>query len=189
MGELTSSEKNTLLKIARAAIQGAVEKKELETISVADQTDTLKENGASFVTLTINDRLRGCIGTMEPHQPLVLDVQEHAIAAAMNDYRFSSVRIEELEMIKIEISRLTPLKKLHYSSVIELCKTLRIGIDGVLISAQGRRATYLPQVWEQLPTPEEFLSHLCVKMGKATNFWQHHPMEVFTYEVEKFSEP
>ena len=188
MAKLTNSEKDTLLKVARAAITRAVDNMPSEHTSVTEQTANLREHGASFVTLTINEQLRGCIGTMEAYQPLILDVQEHAVAAAMSDYRFSALRKDELPLIKIEISRLTPLKELTYTDPEVLCQSLRIGIDGVLIKAQGRSATFLPQVWDQLPTPEEFLSHLCAKMGAAPDFWQHQKLDVYTYEVEKFSE-
>ena len=125
---------------------------------------------------------------MEAYQPLIVDVQEHAVAAAMSDYRFSPVRPEELSSIRVEISRLTPLSALPYQGSDQLLAALRIGVDGVLLSAGNRRATFLPQVWEQLPHPEEFLSQLCLKMGAAADYWKDHPMDVFTYQVEKFYE-
>ena len=185
---LTEKEKEILLQVARSAITAAVSALALPNIDVNKQPDLLRENGASFVTLTLEGRLRGCIGTMEAYQPLIVDVQEHAVAAAMSDYRFSPVRPEELSSIRVEISRLTPLSALPYQGSDQLLAALRIGVDGVLLSAGNRRATFLPQVWEQLPHPEEFLSQLCLKMGAAADYWKDHPMDVFTYQVEKFYE-
>jgi AmmeMemoRadiSam system protein A len=185
---LTERDKEILLQVARAAITAAVSALPLPVIDVAEQPELLQEKGASFVTLTAEGRLRGCIGTMEAHQPLIMDVQEHAVAAAMSDYRFSPVRPEELAGIRVEISRLTPLSALPYLGADQLLAELRIGVDGVLLSAGSRRATFLPQVWEQLSRPEEFLSQLCLKMGAATDYWKTHPMDVFTYQVEKFGE-
>lgn len=185
---LTERDKEILLEVARDAITAAVSALPLPVIDVAKQPELLQEKGASFVTLTIEGRLRGCIGTMEAHQPLIMDVQEHAVAAAMSDYRFSPVRPEELAGIQVEISRLTPLTALPYHGSDQLLAALRVGVDGVLLSAGSWRATFLPQVWEQLPRPEEFLSQLCLKMGAAADYWKNHPMDVFTYQVEKFGE-
>jgi len=185
---LTEQEKMKLLRVARAAITAAVKRAPLPAIDVDAQTPLLRDDGASFVTLTKDGRLRGCIGTMEAHQPLIRDVQEHAVAAAMSDFRFPAVKIGELAEIRIEISRLTALQPLDYATPDELLQLLRVGIDGVLIAAGGRQATFLPQVWEQLPEPEVFLSHLCTKMGAAADVWKEQPIEVFIYQVEKFSE-
>jgi uncharacterized protein len=185
---LSDQERDILLRIARDSISAAVSHTPLPEIDIEKQPSALQAHGACFVTLTKEGGLRGCIGTMEPHQPLIKDVQEHAVAAAMSDYRFPKVRPEELDRIKIEISRLMPLRKLPYNGEDQLLKSLRIGIDGVLISAGGRRATFLPQVWEQLPQPEQFLSHLCQKMGAASDCWKDQHLEVYTYQVEKFCE-
>jgi len=134
---LSDQERGTLLRIARNSISAAVSHTPLPEIDIEKQSSALQAHGACFVTLTKEGGLRGCIGTMEPHQPLIKDVQEHAVAAAMSDYRFPKVRPEELDRIEIEISRLTPLQKLPYNGEDQLLKSLRIGIDGVLISAGG----------------------------------------------------
>jgi len=188
VNELTVQEKNVLLHIARTSISAAVTQAPLPDLDIDNRTPALQADGASFVTLTKNGRLRGCIGTMQPYQPLIADVQEHAVAAAMSDFRFPHVKENELQQIKIEISRLTPLEKLAYESADGLLTSLRIGIDGVLVRSGSRQATFLPQVWEQLPKPEKFLSQLCLKMGVSSDFWKEHPMEVFIYQVEKFRE-
>ena len=187
-GSLSKQEKYLLLNTAREAISHAVNKEPQNQITLEDLPAALKIDCASFVTLTIDGGLRGCIGTMEPYQPLILDVQEHAMAAAMSDFRFSPVQVDELPLIKIEISRLTPIERLLFNSSTELIDALRIDVDGVLMRAGHRSATFLPQVWKQLPKPEEFLSHLCEKMGAAPDYWRSQPMEVYTYQVEKFCE-
>jgi AmmeMemoRadiSam system protein A len=140
------------------------------------------------VTLTRDGQLRGCIGTLEPYQALVSDVQEHAIDAATQDYRFPAVKPEELGKIKIEISRLTKPQPLQYDRSKELLTKLRPGIDGVVLMDGLRRATFLPQVWEKLSDPTEFLSHLCLKMGLPADTWRIKKMEILIYQVEEFHE-
>jgi AmmeMemoRadiSam system protein A len=148
----------------------------------------LREPGASFVTLTENGDLRGCIGALEPYQPLVQDVCEHAAAAAMEDYRFPPVRPDEVSLLEIEISRLTPPERLEYTDPLELPTHLRPHIDGVVLRDGFRRSTFLPQVWEKIPDPVTFLAHLCQKMGAPATFWRHKLLEVYTYQVEEFKE-
>jgi len=138
--------------------------------------------------LTIWENLRGCIGTLEATQPLIIDVQEHAVAAAMEDYRFPVVREEELQLINIEISRLTPVHLMDYSTPGDLVSKIRVNLDGVLIKASGKRATFLPQVWEKVPDPEQFLSQLCIKMGAPPDLWRGRDVEIYTYQVENFKE-
>lgn len=185
---LSEQEKEILLEIAREAISAVVEGKTLPPIDAENYSPLLKEQGTSFVTLTKNGRLRGCIGALEPYQPLVLDVQEHAAAAATRDYRFPNVRKEELPEIIIEISRLTPIKPLIFSKAEEIVKKLRPHVDGVLMKTENRRATFLPQVWEKVSDPEMFLNELCLKMGVNPDFWRKEPVEIYTYQVEEFEE-
>ncbi len=142
-----------------------------------------------FVTLTERSgELRGCIGTLEAHQPLVEDVREHAAAAATLDYRFSPVMPDEVTELRIEISRLTTPLPLEYTSPDELPARLRPGVDGVILRDGGHRATFLPQVWEKVGDPEEFLAHLCLKMGAPANLWRRKKMDVLIYQVEEFHE-
>ena len=187
-GKLSETDKIELLKIARAAIFSAVNNQPLEKLVLSTFSKELRTEGASFVTLTKSGKLRGCIGALEAYQPLVLDVQEHAIAAAQNDYRFPPVTSNEVEFLKIEISYLTPLQKMKYKDNNDLISNLRPGFDGVLIRDGSRRATFLPQVWEQISDGQEFLSHLCIKMGAQPDLWQKKRLEVFVYQVEEFSE-
>jgi AmmeMemoRadiSam system protein A len=185
---LTHDERRSLLWLARASIDAAVEGKPLPVLPPEEITIALKEEGASFVTLTIGGNLRGCIGALEAYQPLVDDVQEHAVASALDDYRFHPVSRVEVPHLEIEISRLTPATRLEYSSAEDLPRLLRQGVDGVILKDGMRRATFLPQVWEQIPDAEDFLSHLCTKMGARHDLWRTKNLDVFTYQVEEFSE-
>ncbi len=187
---LTDDEKDLLLKIAREAIQIATLGKDLPVLEISGYSENLQSDGASFVTLNQkNDgQLRGCIGALEAYQPLVLDVQYHAVAAALEDYRFQPVSPAEVPNLKIEISRLTSPVPLIYSNPEELSKLIRPGIDGVTLRDGFRRATFLPQVWEQLSNPEVFLEHLCGKMGARSDLWRRKVLEVSVYQVEEFHE-
>ena len=185
---LSEIDKKKLLKIAREAITRVVRNEQLKRIKPQEHSQLLREPGASFVTLTIREELRGCIGTLEANQPLILDVQEHAVAAAMEDYRFPVVREKELQMINIEISRLTPVHLMDYSTPEDLVSKIRVNVDGILIKANGRRATFLPQVWEKVPDTEQFLSQLCMKMGAPSDLWRGKHVQIYTYQVEKFKE-
>ncbi|MHB8807353.1 MAG: AmmeMemoRadiSam system protein A, partial [Anaerolineaceae bacterium] len=186
--ELTELEKTALLQIARESIEAAVRKASLPTIELRSLSAALQAEGASFVTLTIEGQLRGCIGTLEAYQPLAEDVREHAIAAALEDYRFSPLRESELEIVEIEVSRLTPTQTLFYQNPEDLPKLLQPFKDGVVLQDGHHRATFLPQVWEQLPDPEEFLTHLCLKMGVPRSLWKEKVLQVGIYGVEEFRE-
>jgi AmmeMemoRadiSam system protein A len=186
--KLTEDEKRTLLELARQALEGRVRGQKLPPLDLQTLPPRLQACGASFVTLTINGDLRGCIGALEPCQPLVEDVREHAIAAALQDYRFPVVCPEELTQIKLEISHLTVPVPLEYCSPEELLSKLRAGIDGVVLRDGSHRATYLPQVWEKLPDPASFLDSLCAKMGAASDLWRKKHLDVLVYQVEEFHE-
>jgi AmmeMemoRadiSam system protein A len=188
--QLTDFEKQTLLRLAREALRFAcgVRGQKLPPLDKASLTPNLLEQGASFVTLTVHGELRGCIGALEAYQPLVDDVREHAVAAALEDPRFRPVGEDELDRISIEVSRLTPPRPLEYSDSQDLLAKLRPHVDGVILRSDFRRATFLPQVWEKLPNPEEFLDHLCAKMGARSNLWRTTKLQVYIYQVEEFRE-
>lgn len=187
-GKLTDGEKKTLLRLARESIEHAVGGSSLPPLDLQSLTPTLKENGASFVTLTIHGNLRGCIGTLEAYQPLAEDVREHAVAAALQDPRFPPVDKSELGRIQIEVSRLTAPQELEYESGGDLLKKLNPHVDGVILKYDRRKATFLPQVWEKIPDPAEFLNQLCYKMGVHANVWRDTKLQVFVYQVEEFHE-
>ncbi len=186
--KLTVEEKKTLLNLARETLQRGVCDEELPKIDIESLTPNLKAPGASFITLTIGGDLRGCIGALEPYQPLAWDVREHTVAAAKEDPRFPPVQPAELKHIQIEISRLTFPKPLEYRDAEDLLAHLRPNVDGVILRDAFRRATFLPQVWEKLPDKVEFLSELCRKMGAAPDTWRRKHLEVLTYQVEEFHE-
>jgi uncharacterized protein len=183
---ISNEDRQILLELARRSIEASSRKRSLPGIKLTDYSLNLQELGASFVTLTIQSVLRGCIGALEAYQPLVLDVVEHAAAAASEDYRFIPVNPSEIQMISIEISVLSKPQRLAYISTDDLVDKLTPGVDGVIIKDGRARATFLPQVWEQLPDKGEFLSHLCSKMGASSNLWKTKNLEVFTYQVEEF---
>jgi len=186
---LTQEEKQTLLRLAREALDCAVHEKRLLPLDPSILTPALKAPGASFVTLTVHGNLRGCIGALEPYQPLVDDVREHAVAAALNDYRFQPVSAGELDEIEIEVSHLTMPVPLNYAGADDLLEKLRPGVDGVILKdGPYRRATFLPQVWEKIPDKAEFLDNLCYKMGAPLDTWRKKKLEVLIYQVEEFHE-
>ncbi|MBV6396031.1 MAG: hypothetical protein HFACDABA_01619 [Anaerolineales bacterium] len=185
---LTNEEKQTLLRLARQALELGVRGAKLPRLEFDSLTPSLRENGASFVTLTSHGNLRGCIGALEATQPLAEDVREHAIAAALNDYRFPPVQTGELRGIQIEVSRLTAPVPLEYNSPEDLLAKLRPHVDGVVLKDGPRRATFLPQVWAQLEDPEEFLAHLCAKMGASHDLWRRKHLETLVYRIEEFHE-
>lgn len=186
--QLSLEERTTLLELARQALQSAVNGDPLLPLDMQTLSPRLREPGATFVTLTIRGELRGCIGALEPYKPLVEDVREHAVAAALHDFRFPPVQSGELSEIKIEISRLTSPQDLDYESPEDLLMRLKPGEHGVIIKDGVRRATFLPQVWQKLPAPDEFLSHLCLKMSAPPDLWRTCKLEVQVYQVEEFHE-
>ncbi len=188
MSNLTPDERRDLLRLARAALEAAVREQPPPAVDAAELPAALLEHGASFITLTHHDELRGCIGGLEPRWPLWQDVCEHTAQAALKDYRFPPVTPDEAPQIKIEVSVLTPPQPLTYASPDDLLLKLRPQVDGVTLSDGRRRATFLPQVWERIAQPEQFLSMLCEKMGLPPDTWRRAQMGVETYQVEKFTE-
>lgn len=186
---LTHEERRLLLELARRSIEMAVRGEEIRLPALETLSPHLRETGVCFVTLTQPDgELRGCIGALEATQPLALDVCEHAAAAARDDYRFLPVCADELAELHIEISRLTKPQPLEYEEPAQLPSLLHPHEDGVILRDSYRRATFLPQVWEKIPDPEGFLTHLCQKMGVPGNLWRHKKLQVEIYHVEEFHE-
>lgn len=182
---LNREQKQYLLTVARKAIQRSVSG--LSNCDFLPEHDVLSLPGASFVTLTVSGRLRGCIGSLEAQQPLFMDVWHNAQRAAQNDPRFPPVLESELDQIKIEISVLGELQPIDVSSEEELLTRIRPDIDGLLIDDGVHRATFLPSVWQQLPDPTTFLAHLKVKAGLAQIGWPEG-IRCAVYQVEKWSE-
>jgi AmmeMemoRadiSam system protein A len=186
---LTLEEQKVLLRMAREAMERGVKGEELPLLDQSSLPASLREEGSSFITLTVRGQLRGCIGSLEPYQSLAEDVREHAVAAALKDPRFPAVKEDELNGIQIEVSRLTRPIPLEYKDASDLVSKLRPCVDGVILrDGVHRRATFLPQVWEKIPDPAEFLNNLCYKMGVQHDLWRSKHFDVLTYQVEEFQE-
>jgi AmmeMemoRadiSam system protein A len=172
-----------LLRLARAAIA--------ERLGFAAQPapdhDALARPGATFVTLTLKGDLRGCIGTLAAFRRLDDDVRANALAAAFRDPRFPPLERAEYENTSIEVSLLGPSLPLPVTGEEELLARLRPGSDGLILEHAGQRATFLPQVWESLPEPREFVQALKRKAGWGEDFWSPQ-MNVRRYEVTKWKE-
>ena len=147
----------------------------------------LAQPGASFVTLTQSGQLRGCIGSLEAWRPLEEDVRANARAAAFRDPRFPPLGRHELAATRVEVSLLTPAIPMEFADEADVLRRLRPAIDGVILEYAGRRGTFLPQVWESLPQPRDFLDHLKQKAGFPADFWSPD-VKLYRYEVQKWKE-
>ena len=188
MDQLSDDEGSYLLDLARRAIEG-------ELRMAADKrsrTDALPEaltlHRGAFVTLKIGSDLRGCIGTLAAGQPLVDNVRANARNAAFHDPRFAPLTADGWPRVQIEISVLSIPRKLAYPSAEALPAHLTPHVDGVVIRKGYASATFLPQVWKQLPRPQDFLAHLCLKAGLSADAWRQGDLEVETYQVQSFEE-
>ncbi|MFP4310134.1 MAG: AmmeMemoRadiSam system protein A [Desulfococcaceae bacterium] len=184
---LAPQEQTYLLSLARSVIEGKLRGGRPEP-TPANPSGAMVEKRGCFVTIHANGALRGCIGTIEPLQPLVEAVAENAINAAFRDPRFPPLAEKELASISLEISVLTVPEPLSFSNGDELVCLLKPGVHGVVLEKGWHRSTFLPQVWEQLPEPERFLSRLCQKAGLSGECWRDPGLTVKTYEVFCFSE-
>lgn len=173
-----------LLQLARAAI---ADRFGLATATAAVDLPELHKLGATFVTLTQQGELRGCIGSLEAWRPLLIDVQENACAAAFRDPRFAPLKEEELPITRVEVSLLTPAEPMQFRDEADALAQLRPAIDGVILTAGRHRATFLPQVWEELPEPYDFMAHLKRKAGLPANYWRDD-VRLERYSVMKWKE-
>ncbi len=172
-----------LLLVARAAISSALGK----VLAADERAIWLQEKGACFVTLSQNQELRGCIGTLEAHRSLLADVKANAEAAALRDPRFTPLTLEELEFTSIEISLLSPMQALQFKSEQDAMAQLQPGIHGVVFEFEHYRSTFLPQVWEQLPSVHKFMANLKYKAGLPPDFWEEE-VRLSYYTVTKWKE-
>ena len=193
-GGLSARQMAKLVQLARLAISKKMDgKKIIETAEAkgifgSDFEAVCMEQGA-FVTLTIGGSLRGCIGSLVAEGPLWESVRDTALNAAFGDTRFTPLSKEEIADVKIEVSVLSPLREMKYSNWRDLLSSLQPGAHGLLLRfANGAGATYLPQVWEQIPKKEDFLSSLCMKAGMPPSAWKAEKPEAFTYTVQMAEE-
>jgi len=177
-----------MLSLARESILHGLDTGSPLKVSPKDYPPALQADRACFVTLTQADALRGCIGHLEPVQPLVTDVAENAYAAAFRDPRFPSLQRDELDEIRIEISVLGEPGAIAFSSEEDLVAQIRPGMDGLILEAPtGHRGTFLPTVWDSLPERQDFLTHLKLKAGLPPDYWDDG-VKVSRYTTEAFEE-
>lgn len=180
---LADPSRRHLYDIARASIRHGLTHHNERAVDLSDLPPALQELGATFVTLHIDDTLRGCIGTLEAFRPLAQDVSENAFAAAFRDSRFTPLRANEEHNLRIHISLLHPPTLLRCENEASLLQALRPGVDGLILRDGRHLATFLPSVWTQLPQPVEFLHQLKVKAGLAKSHWST-TLRFERYEVE-----
>lgn len=187
---------SVLLELARHAIECAILPARIPDDAGAtpgqaaamDLLRALRAPGASFVTLTQNGRLRGCIGTPQAWRSLEDDVQANAVAAALQDPRFKPLQASEWPQTRLEVSVLSPLEPLLFEDEADALAQLRPYVDGLVLSCGRHRATFLPQVWTQLPDPVEFLAQLKRKAGLPAHFWAPD-LQLQRFTVSKWKEP
>ncbi len=161
----------TLLRVAAASIRHGLEFQLPLGVDLANYPEPLRAHGATFVTLKRGDRLRGCIGSPRARRPLIADAAENAFAAAFQDSRFSKLTRDEMEGLSMSISVLSPTVPMSFADEPDLLAQLRPGVDGLVIEGEGRRALFLPQVWESLSHPKKFVDQLKTKAGLTADYW------------------
>jgi AmmeMemoRadiSam system protein B/AmmeMemoRadiSam system protein A len=181
-----------LIRLARQTIcdKLGIVRPDLQADIPADTFDDpgYQKRCGTFVTLKKNGRLRGCIGSLSADKSVFEGIRQNAVHAAFRDPRFPPLAAREFPELQIEVSILTEPKPLKYENADDLVNKLRVNVDGVIIRKGSAGATFLPQVWEQLPRTEDFLSHLCLKAGLSADTWRKSHLEVLTYQVQYFEE-
>jgi len=183
---------NTLVRHARTCLMEKFARKapsgEAELLHQKLADNAFQAHCGTFVTLKLHGKLRGCIGTLSSSETVAEGVRRNAVNAAFHDPRFPPLSEAELGQIRIEVSVLTEPQPLEFADSEDLLRKLRPKVDGVIIRKAHASATFLPQVWEELPKKEDFLSHLCLKAGLPRDDWRRSPLEVSTYQVQHFEE-
>jgi AmmeMemoRadiSam system protein A len=183
--EFTVGERKILLRIAYQSIRSGLQTRRPVAVSGDGVPVSLTARRASFVTLHAEEKLRGCIGSLEPRTSLAEDVSFNAYAAAFRDTRFQPLQANELDLLSLEISVLSRPEMLELDSESSLLGVIRPGIDGLILQEHDFRSTFLPSVWESLPDPAQFLAHLKLKAGLATDYWSAS-IRVWRYTTESF---
>jgi len=188
----TEAQGALLIRLARQTLMTRlgldVNPTEQASLEAALEADIFQAVRGTFVTLTMGGELRGCIGHLTGIAAVGESVRQNAISAGFHDPRFPALTVAELDAVAIEISILTEPIPLEYAHAEDLIRRLRPRVDGVMLSQRGASATFLPQVWQQLPDAELFLSNLCLKAGLPAKSWQEGGLEVSTYQVQSFEE-
>lgn len=181
----SDTEQQILQTIARQSIQTGLTEQHPSVITPTDYSEHLQQQRATFVTLNINKQLRGCIGTLSPFRTLVDDIAHNAYAAAFSDPRFPALSQAEFAQLDYHLSILSDTSPIEFNSEVDLLAQIRPGIDGLVLSDNYQQGTFLPSVWEQLPTAKEFLQHLKRKAGLPADYWSDS-IKVARYTVESF---
>jgi len=178
-----------LLQLARRTLEKHFQDKEILQIESDDLPNSLTEIKGVFVSLFKNEELRGCIGNLKGDQPIFQGVIENSLASALFDPRFEPLTEDELNNVKIEISVIEPMKETpKFQNPKDLLDYLNKNHPGILIKKGAFQATFLPQVWKELTTAEDFLSHLCTKAGLAKDEWKKMDLDIYEYKVNNFKE-
>lgn len=180
---------DTLFAIARLAIEAGLAGNLHWQGDESQYPPELTQPGATFVTLYTRGQLHGCIGSVKANLPLCRDVAKNAISAAFKDPRFPPLQASELDDTAIEISLLSPLQTLHYHSLEDLMRRIRPHVDGVMVERGWHRGLLLPQVWEKVPDPGEFLTHVAYKANAGIDIYQHPETTVSVFQVQHFMQP
>jgi AmmeMemoRadiSam system protein A len=191
--EISAEQGRALVALARQTLMVRFKRSMPLNHGAAQMEDRLRDPAlqvkcGTFVTLKTGGQLRGCIGSLVGREPLVEGVRTNALNAAFHDPRFRPLTAKELDQVSIEVSILTAPQPLDYADADDLAAKLRPHVDGVTIRKGLAGATFLPQVWDQLPDARSFLSQLCLKAGLARDAWCQGDLEVDTYQVQYFEE-
>lgn len=176
-------EMKKLLKLARESLECCFSGKKVKVPE--DIRKKYSDKGACFVTLILNGELRGCIGSLDAHQELWKDIVDNSINAGFNDSRFNPITLNEIGKIKIELSVLSKPQKLEFKDSNDLLKKIDSKM-GIILKKGWNSATFLPQVWEEIPSKTDFLEHLSRKAGLSKDDWKN--CEVWFYRVESLKE-
>ena len=171
MFALKNKEEQDLLRLAYETIEYGLKQGEQLEINPQQYSSNLQKFNASFTTLRVNEKLRGCVGTTEAILPLVCSVSHSAYASAFNDFRFPPIQASELDQLKVSISVLSQTEALSFASEKDLIKKIQPGIDGLILSYNDHKGTLLPAVWQAIPTKDQFISALKEKAGLPQDFW------------------
>jgi AmmeMemoRadiSam system protein A len=187
---LTPQQGQVLVRLARQQIEQHLGVKPDRPVTAEDlEAAAFHHRQGVFVTLHKQGDLRGCIGSLAAVESVVDGIKRNALNAAFHDYRFKPLTAGELSALHVEVSVLTDPEPLGYEDADHLLRLLHPGRDGVILKGpRGESATFLPQVWQQLPAPEQFLGHLCRKAGLAEGAWRSGTLEILIYQVQSFEE-
>ena len=184
---LSQNEKNALFHIATQSIEHGLRQGCPLNVDLGEYETTLRETRASFVTLRIQEKLRGCIGSLEAKCALVADVATNAHNAAFSDPRFKPLDWDELEPLRVSISVLNRPEHMEFSCEADVVRQLRPGIDGVILQEGTRRSTLIPAAWSHVESSEQFVCQLKIKAGLPTDHWSD-TIQFQLYQAESFSQ-